>query len=541
MRQSPKLHHATVSVHPQYTAHSTGLGLLCAVVWSAAGALALFPVWTLDDAYILLRYAENLALVGELSWNIGDAPVEGYTGIVFPYLVGLAIRVGLPALATAKGIGASAFFTAGLLLYVTARRLGVRPTLGVLAAAMYLLAPIALASALSGMETCLFAAAILLAIYALVWSLERGPVWRDGLLSLCLLFVGLVRPEGLLLAVAALVAVGFVRARTGTVPAMSFLAQVGLLLVLPGTLYMTWRLSTYGTWLPNSFHAKVLDSWISAGSAREMASFVALYLALPVGAALTLALARPQELRRRFLAGPSHPLGVRTSIVCGVGLLFVLGVGFVYLGCHLAMNVAHRFFVPFLPLLLLMAALAWEHGLTRLPAQMSTRRRRLVIAALCAIAVVYVAVQTHEHRVHRAFAADYGALLHDAHRPAAELVRSLAAPGDRLAVVADSGLIPYATGLWTLDMGMLNDPYLARSNPTDEEIVEYFYRAEPDIVVFTSRRWDHVDPPDPRAGGIVADPRFDGYEVVGMYGTTAPRFVSYYEIVLVRVRASEAF
>jgi len=530
------LHHASVSIRPQYHAHTTGLGLLCAVVWSATGALALFPAWTLDDAYILLRYAENLAAFGQLTWNVGDTPVEGYTGVILPALVGLAIRAGLPALATAKGIGASAFFATGLLLYMTGRRLGVRPTLAVLAAALYLLAPIELASATSGMETCLFAAAILMAVYTLALALEPGPTWRDGVLCLCLLLAGLVRPEGVLLAVGALVAIGFARARTGAVPMAAFVAQAGLLLVLPGTLYMAWRLHTYGAWLPNSFHAKALESLVSADSLRQMVTFAALYLALPVSAALTLLLARPQRLWRRIAAGPTQPAPARAAIVCGVGLLFCAGVGVVYLGCHLAMNVAHRFFAPFLPLLLLIAAVAWEHGLAGLPARMTPGRRRLVIAALCVITVVHVAVQTHEHRVHRSFAADYGALLRDAHRPAAELVRSIAAPGDRLAVVADAGLIPYATGLWTLDMGMLNDPYLARARPSDEEIVEHFYRSEPDIVVITSNRLDQVEPPDPRAGLIVADPRFASFEVVGAYGTTAPRFVSYYEIVLVRTR-----
>ena len=43
-------------------------------------AILAFPPSAADDAYITFRYARNLAEHGELNWNVGEDPVEGYTG-----------------------------------------------------------------------------------------------------------------------------------------------------------------------------------------------------------------------------------------------------------------------------------------------------------------------------------------------------------------------------------------------------------------------------------------------------------------------------
>jgi hypothetical protein len=58
---------------------------------SAVACLAIMvllaPKWTVDDAYITYRYAQNLARHGELNWNVGQDPVEGYTGVAWPVIL----------------------------------------------------------------------------------------------------------------------------------------------------------------------------------------------------------------------------------------------------------------------------------------------------------------------------------------------------------------------------------------------------------------------------------------------------------------------
>ena len=48
-----------------------------------------------DDAYITFRYAENLALHGELTWNLGEDPVEGFTSMSWVLVHAPLIALGL--------------------------------------------------------------------------------------------------------------------------------------------------------------------------------------------------------------------------------------------------------------------------------------------------------------------------------------------------------------------------------------------------------------------------------------------------------------
>src|SRR5437868_1208810 len=50
----------------------------CSFVIGDERGLTLF-----DDAMISMRYARNLVEHGELTWNVGDAHVEGYTNLLW--------------------------------------------------------------------------------------------------------------------------------------------------------------------------------------------------------------------------------------------------------------------------------------------------------------------------------------------------------------------------------------------------------------------------------------------------------------------------
>src|SRR3954465_2857630 len=54
---------------------------LVATLAVATAQFLRFPRATVDDAFITYRYAENLARHGELTFNVGGNPVEGYTGV----------------------------------------------------------------------------------------------------------------------------------------------------------------------------------------------------------------------------------------------------------------------------------------------------------------------------------------------------------------------------------------------------------------------------------------------------------------------------
>jgi arabinofuranosyltransferase len=85
-------------MHKEYVAFAS-------VVIIVVTILAVFPKWTVDDAYITFRYANNLVRHGEFTFNVGEDPVEGYTGVLLPLGIALAMWIGIAPELMANFIG----------------------------------------------------------------------------------------------------------------------------------------------------------------------------------------------------------------------------------------------------------------------------------------------------------------------------------------------------------------------------------------------------------------------------------------------------
>ncbi len=75
---------------------------------------------------------------GELTWNAGERPVEGYTGILYPLLLAGGLKIGFPLLEFSKVIVSFAFvFTPAHNPDIT--KVGVRPLFVIIMSALYFL------------------------------------------------------------------------------------------------------------------------------------------------------------------------------------------------------------------------------------------------------------------------------------------------------------------------------------------------------------------------------------------------------------------
>ncbi|MBI5710143.1 MAG: hypothetical protein HZC42_07565, partial [Candidatus Eisenbacteria bacterium] len=194
------------------TARSAALGLgLAAVAVFAATVAAVWP-FTVDDAFITLRYARNLAAGHGPTFNAGLPPVEGCTAFLWMVLLALPHLLGLDAPSCAKLAGVAALLatlgaTALLAFELSAFLPRGQRALPAAAAALILAAwaPSAV-HAVSGMETALFS--FLLVLLALLCARRLGRPAAPGVrgLALTALLLGLTRPEGNLAAAAALLA-----------------------------------------------------------------------------------------------------------------------------------------------------------------------------------------------------------------------------------------------------------------------------------------------------------------------------------------------
>ncbi|MBI3455519.1 MAG: hypothetical protein HY002_07010, partial [Candidatus Rokubacteria bacterium] len=129
--------------------------LFVAVEFQIAGGTGL----PLDDSWIQLRFAENLAAGRGFAINPGE-PVAGSTAPLWTLLLAFAIALGLPALVAAKVLGLGSYAMTGLLTRRLALALGLGPG-PALAAGVAVVGLGRLAwGALSGMEVPLAAALV---------------------------------------------------------------------------------------------------------------------------------------------------------------------------------------------------------------------------------------------------------------------------------------------------------------------------------------------------------------------------------------------
>lgn len=529
---------------PHIEARHVLAGLLLAGVAYAAIVFVLFPKWTVDDAYITFRYAENLARTGDLCWNVGERPVEGYTGIALPVALAGAVRLGLAADLAAKVIGVSAFFAGAIAFLLLLKRLDVSDVVGGAFVLLYLSTPALFTHALSGLETTLFLAAVVIALWSVAEGLDEhsAGVSRDVRTAVALLGVGLVRPEGVALAACLIPAQLYAGARTRRERVRASFVLLALF-ALPAAVYFSWRLHYYGQLLPNTYYAKWHRGFVPA-SLYDLMRFALTSLLFPALSALALLIAGrasrrgaaarktwDSERSRRFARGVILP-AVAFVVICTV----------VYLRSALAMNYSGRFFVPMLPILLMCAAVSISRSTRALRHGQSAYAVRAALLVGGSLLAVQIAANVALLGREAAFAVSTKTLLENEHIPAGRFLRTAVPASEWLVVVVDAGAIPYYSGLKTVDFGGLNDAFLARrfiDRRASAEIVDYFYLHRPGAAVFTSRAPDRVDGPERTP--ITSDPRFADYVLVASY--SAPGWNAYYQLVYLRrdlVRAAGA-
>jgi arabinofuranosyltransferase len=214
-----------------------------------------------DDAFISFRYACNLAHGYGLVFNPGFERVEGYSNFLWVLLLAGFERVGIRPETAAQGLsiaatvglwGLVAWFGYRLVPRDAPRWLGAVPV--VLLAATRSVA----VWSTSGLETRLFELLVVAAALRLVVEVESALAARPsrplaaGLFALATL----TRPDGLLIALAALTTAGVCLAARRRLDIRRAAVSAAVFVVLVGGHYAFRRLY-YGEWLPNTYYAKV--------------------------------------------------------------------------------------------------------------------------------------------------------------------------------------------------------------------------------------------------------------------------------------------
>lgn len=441
------------------------LGLLCAVylahvVWLACAA---------EDAHITYRFARHVAAGRGFVWNSGEAPIEGFTTVLWVLVSAAAIRLGTDVVLVTQVLGVVSAFGTLLLTYrISVLHAGASERLALVPCAFLALSGSFATWAASGMETVTFGFFLLAAFAAYLRHSERLTRASIASCAVLLMIAALLRPEAVLLA-ALLVGWMVLEGRTD-VRRLGHAAVFLTVFVPPLVLLELLRIRTFGDYLPNTYHAKTGGGVYQVlRGAVYVFYFGFTYLAGLAPLAI-LAMSRKEpgahpspgwlESARR---APALPLaGAFTALY----LAYLVAVG----GDYMAM---YRFVTPVLPFLylLLVPIVAPLVSVDAAPGV----RRATVAALFVALAATLVPSTPLERHLFAAAPLQHGTyrgvVLERWHvarlRRIAEFFAEHA-PAEGASIATDAiGVIGFQTELSVHDLSGLTDRHIART-PTGE-------------------------------------------------------------------------
>jgi hypothetical protein len=435
------------------------LGLMLVVAAAALIAHSLVFDFVTDDAFISFVYAKNLALHGQLVFNLGEPPVEGYTNFLWTMLLAGLLKLGLLPEVTSRVLGtAFAIATLGTVAWLSRRvRGGDWSPWDALPGLLLAGVPGYACWASGGLETQMFTFFVTLAAALYLSDRLDG---RAPRLSSALLFsvAALTRPEGVLIFAVTVMHYSIAKITAKKIsPTRQEILWILIFssLVIP---HLMWRRWYYGYWLPNTFYIKssgIGGVWSQGGyyllRVCEQFHLWIVPLVLVPGLILT------RERGARVLLAYA-------TLVTAIFAIYVASVGGDFMGLY-------RFVMPLIPLAILCSAV----GLRLVLAPLTARQ------PLASVAVVALALAGHAAH---ARAVDVAALAGPQPAPAD---RGIDTPGflrwyaaDRAAVgkwfaqyarpddyaaVGGAGAQVYYSGMGSLDCYGLSDAFIAHKLP----------------------------------------------------------------------------
>ena len=409
--------------------------------------------WLDDDMMISMRYARNLAEGNGLVWTAGGDRVEGYSNFLWTMVMAVVHVFHPPSNIAAIPVRAIGYLcTVGTFAFAI-RLLRVFVPRGVIPAVVMLacmiLCPDVILWAAWGFENALLG--FLLLVFLVRLFERRGD---DPIAYLALALVPITRADGIyLFAANAAVALLLSKNRRRTIVWLA-------LALVPFAAHMTFRLSYYGEWLPNTYYLKVHGLTDKHSRGLEYArGFTQVY-----GVLLAVSIASGLSITRRDRRG----LAVVVLVLANLGYVTMVGND---------MFLAYRFFSHLMPVLFAFAG-----------AGIALLGRGLVGKLGIAAVLLTVSVPPMPKIFQRLLIDDTNGDQQKQIQVAA-IINKNALPESSIAVVC-AGLVPYMTRRPALDILGKSDKHIARLDPFPGSMsghgkvdTDYIVGRRPDLIV----------------------------------------------------------
>ena len=426
-------------------------GFLSAAIFWCRAVAQLHVRHPHEDAFILFRYAENLAHGAGIVFNISGPPTEGATDFLWMVMLAAGVRLGVDVAVAAAFLNACG---CGILAAALTRLLLMRRQLSVpeLATATFLACSTPfLAGAHASCDG--FSALTYSALAVSGYSLTIA----DGITFFlatpyAALVLGLFRPDGLILGLG-LVVFAFFRKRhhPGILRRLAY-HSTGAVVV--GIGYFLWRWHYFGELLPLPLYVKSRGSGVLPGweSNRD---WLLDESGMPALLAATLLVGFFARSRGHLPRRVSAALG---GMLCGmllyIGLLFA----------HQSQNVDNRFQAPVFSV--------FEAGLLSMLGYHLSKQKTVLARGAWSLGVCLALLPALGHG-RKVWPLDY-------------LDGATVAMGDNLrgvtVAVTEAGRLPYWTHANAIDIVGLNDRRAATKPPNPE----YIASLQPDLILFHS-------------------------------------------------------
>lgn len=295
-----------------------------------------------EDAHIMFRYATNLAHGHGLVWNIGEAPVEGATELLWTLFLAAGVLAGFELGSFAQILALIFAALTIIMMYVAMTKLFfIRRSFASAASCVFAASPVVVQS-LSGFGTALFTFFLTSGWIGLVMyngSSARGKYGR-WLLPISLLLLCLTRPEGVFFSILVFLASFFLSHRDDR---SKLIRHFFWLFIMPGLLYFIWRWQYFGWLLPNTFYAKHGGEFIHASGLTPINRLF--WISLPIFALILIHLTRIASAERKKIS---------------FFILPALCFPWFYLLIEQMQNIGLRFQFPVFPVYLILGAWIFE-------------------------------------------------------------------------------------------------------------------------------------------------------------------------------------
>ncbi len=447
--------------HPDLVA---SLALIAAILFYAARFIN-FNVPPVEDAAMLMRYADHLAHGYGIVWNIGEHPVDGATDFLFMVSAAALIKIGIPVGRSVRLLGFVAHILTVLLVYFVNRKIWKANVTISFLAGLFLAVGNGppYVAAFFGTPFFAFFAALTWTFGLLLIQKEDPPFWLFLSFALAGLITGLARPDGVILAGLMLLAVIVMKGwRASSKIIITFAA---VFLVLGGT-YFLWRWNYFGYPLPNPFYKK-------GGGTLHMDSF-------------------QESIWNMFrLAAPfwlAFVLSFRSSKTTKLALAFMIPiVGFASAFALISneMNFGGRFQYAIVPIILLswyplVDGIGREIGFSwPRPAEVRVRGAWIAVAVVASFLLVFYSAFQKCYLMTGQQSCDQP-VNGDGRYGIAGILADYQGKGYVIAT-SEAGLLPFYSGWTAIDTWGLNDSWITHHGDITPEYLDQY---KPNLIVF---------------------------------------------------------